>query len=765
MIKWAQDSGIVVGPGRGSGPGSIIAYLLGITQINPLEHDLLFERFLNPARKDLPDIDSDFQSDRRDEVIDYIKERYGEDCVARIPTISKYKLKGALRDLSRIEGVPIPRVNSVTKKVISGMDLDDVLRHPELEGFFIEYPRIKRLLPELYGSARHRSLHAAGVVVTPKPIDEYLSIERVGKEKCICFDKDVVEDLGFCKLDILGLRTLNVIAATLKLIEKNHGVRLTERDLPINLKDLNDPKVYEIFKKGLTLGIFQFETDALMALAKQLEVDNFQLLTDATGLIRPGPLHSGDTKLYIYRKESEDKVTYETKLLEPTLNKTFGVIIYQEQIMEIVNQVAGLSLSTAEKIRKLVSKSKGSAALDKYKKEFIYGAMNNGVSEESAKSIWNKIREAGSYSFNKSHAVAYSVITYWCAYLKTYYPREFLIALMEFEEDEILNKAVLELRDLGYDVKLPDINQSEKNVSITEKNEIIFGLSNVKNVGNKAMEDIIENRPYEDFEDFMAKRTKKKTNARVVRHLIQAGAFDKMARRDELYYKVTPNESPEEWSDKTMTLKQMDVLEMPPKVPVSDYYKNPFRDNINITKLKDIDWDDPLDEIYVKGTLKGLKQKDGYAYVNISDGTDNISVLLSEEQINLYKDLINFDGNTTIILKAHMVNEKNRLYSDMMIDLDKIDDDRFELEKEYMENGREEAVYYLQHDQGINGNLSVVVSLFYFTSKRGNKGCRVTFANGEQLLCFQNLIKPLLPGQIVKYRISKKPFIEIVERW
>jgi DNA polymerase-3 subunit alpha len=760
VISHARQTGILVGPGRGSAAGSLVSYLIGITRINPLEHDLLFERFLNPTRQDPADIDTDFQSTRREEVIDYLRDRYGMECVAKIPTISRYGVKVALRDLSRIESIPIPEVNNVTAKIPTGASLNEALHIPEVRDFCKKYPRVGRLLPDLYGSVRHRSIHAAGVVITPTPISDYFSMERVTREHCVCFDKDVVEQLGLLKLDILGLRTLDVIQRAITLINEYHDIEIDQDSLP---SQFNDPDVFEIFRKGLTLGVFQFETQALTEFSKKMEVDSFELLTATTALIRPGPLHSGDADRYLRRKNGKEAVSYMHDSLKDILGETYGVILYQEQIMQVVNQVGGLPLSDAENIRKLVSKSKGSEALDKYKDAFINGAILNGVEEGAAESIWDTIREAGAYSFNKSHAVSYTAISYWCAWLKLYYPREFLVALMDFEEDEILTQATIELRELGYDVRMPHINDSGVSVEVDKNGDIIFGLSNVKNVGPKAIDDILAKRPFKSFDDFMERRNGSITNVRVIRHLVQAGAFDDFGERYKLYYEVTPDEEYHEWTEKEMVLKQVDVLEMPPHKAVSDFYDVPF--DIPITPIKDIDWSDVSDEVYIKGTIVSFHMKEGYAYMNLTDGTGTVNVLLGEEQIYQYKNKIDFDNNANIILKAHMVEGRERLYSDMMIDLEKYDKVEFEKEYEYMDNGRQDTLRIIESEATIQDKIGLVVTSGYFTSKKGNRGCRILLSNTESLMCFQDLREDVMPGDIIKYSISKKPFINIHEKW
>ena len=433
IVQWAKDQGIMVGIARGSAAGSLICYLLGITGVNPLDHDLLFERFLNPTRVAsglLPDIDIDFQKSRREEVIDYIKDKYGEDCVAQIPTLMKFGVRSGLRDLARIESVPVKEVDLVTKKIPDLMSANEALEIPEVKAFCGKYPRIGRLLPELIGSIRHRGRHAAGVIITPGPIDGFLSLERVTQNQCVCFDKDDAEAMGLLKMDILGLKTLDIISDTMKFVKEQQGINV---ELPTTY---DDPEVFKLFRDGDLLGVFQFKTSTLTDFAQKVNIEDFREIYDTTSIVRPGTLHTGDADKYIENKFSMKPLEFEHPILEEILSPTQGVIVYQEQIMQIANRLGNLSLADAENIRKLVAKSKGSEALDKYRENFVKGAIENGLEKKKANGIWDKILKAGAYSFNKSHGVAYSIISYQTAWLSVYYPKEFLAANMKWEDGE-----------------------------------------------------------------------------------------------------------------------------------------------------------------------------------------------------------------------------------------------------------------------------------------------------------------------------------------
>jgi len=756
MINWAKKEGIMVGLSRGSSAGSLICYLLGITGVDPLKYGLIFERYLSRARfktkSGQADIDVDYMASRRDEVFDYLKEKYGNDCVARVPNLVRYHVKQAIRDLSRVNKIPISEVNIVTKKIPNGISLEEAMEIPEVKKFCNKYPEVGEILPELYGTIKMRSIHAGAVVVSDKPIEEYASIERVSQTDCICFDKDALESIGFVKYDCLSLKILDVLARTLDLIKETTGEKI---ELPT---EFEDKKVYEtIFQKGLTLGVHQFESQLLTNTAKKLQINDFNTLVDCTSIIRPGTLRSGDADKYIKRKLGEEEVTYQHPLLEPILKNTQGIIIYQEQQMKIANQVAGMPLEETEILRKLISKSKGVQALDEYKDKFIKGCIVNDVSEEVANEIWQSIREAANYSFNFSHAIGYSGISFQCAWLKTYYPKQFLTALMEFEKDEILLQAVGELRELGFNVLYPDINESKESTMIKENGDIIFGFGDIENIGPKSVEDIIAKQPYSSFEDFMERRDTRVTNIRVIRHLIQSGAFDKFGRRDELYYRISPDEEYQEWDDREMILRQLEVLDMPPEIPLIDFYDCPF--DIETISVNEIDWEDVQDEIYIKGVISKVVHKVGYSLFNLTAEGGTINVLVGEEIVERFSPIL--EVGIPVLVKAHQVKDRERLYGDFILPFENYE--KYEKEIRYISGESQEQLKYLK-EQGGRGEYDLVVSASTFTSKRGNKGCRIVFASGERLMSF-NHEKPIYAGDILQYHLSKHPFINIISRY
>jgi DNA polymerase-3 subunit alpha len=744
VVDWARSQGILVGPGRGSSGGSLIAYLLGITKIDPLKYDLMFERFLDSSRMDLPDVDVDFQASRRPEVFDYIKNKYGEEYVCQIMTFSKFHVKQVFRDLARIHDIDVKEVNLLAKKIPPMVrTLEEAQEIPEVQHFLSSYPQIKSLAPNLEGAIRQRSIHAAGIIITPKPILNYMSVEKMKGNYYSCFDMDVIDKLGLLKIDILSLRTLDVIAKALELIG------LTEKDLPL---ECDDEKVYEIFQNGNTLGLFQFETTLLTGLSKKLQIKDFITLYTTTAIARPGPLHSGETDRYIKRHLGEESFSYLHDTMKSITSETYGLLVFQEQIMRLSQSFSGFTGIEANRLRKVIGKSKGVEEIDKFRDKFMDGAIEKATGEQ----LWEIIREAGAYSFNKSHSVAYSMISYWCAWLKTYYPKEFLVALMNFEEDEVQADAVRELRDLGTKVKAPDINLSQKATSLQD-DEVYMGFQDIENCGEKAVEEIINNQPYTSFEDFLARVQKRKVNVRVVRSLIQAGCFDKFERRDKLYYSITDEEKTE-WDDQEMLRRQVMFLDMPTEKPLIDYYEIPYQ-HLNITLLKDIDFSQKKYQLWVKGVILDLKvnKVEGGATANffIDDGTKRVLCYLNCEQHKIYKDRLS-EGAPVIAL-THIYGTAERLTIDGLINITNLHP-LSPIEK-LAKNGRKGELTTEGGD--------VIVSVEYRTSKKGKRYVSLVFdGDDEPWLGFNQIVRMnyFEPGEIVTWNSNKKPFINIESR-
>ena len=533
FIRYAKENNIPVGPGRGSAAGSLVAYSLGITDIDPIEHGLIFERFLNPARKSMPDIDVDFCINGREEVFKYVVEKYGGgDYVAQIITFGKLKTRAVIRDVGRALDIPLYEVDAIAKMVpdVLNISLDAALeQEPRLKGLAKKKPEVDDLINicrVLEGLPRHASTHAAGVVIADKPLVEYLPLYKGKKGEVVTqFDMKCVEKIGLIKFDFLGLRNLTVIANTLKLIEAEGG---TPPDLT-NL-DLSDPATYRLLESGETTGVFQLESSGMKELLVKLKPESFDDIIALVALYRPGPLDSGMVDDFVDRKHGIKTVEYLVPQLEPILKETYGVIVYQEQVMKIAGDLANYSMSEADDLRKAMGK-KIPEILAKHRERFMQGAADNGIPPDKAGKIFYLMEKFGGYGFNKSHSAAYSMIAYQTAFLKAHFPVEFMASLLtsEMHSTDGVVKYIAECRSHGIEVIPPDINESGKEFSVTGS-KIRFGLVAVKNVGENAIESIVEARNeggrFSSLCDFCERVDLKKVNKRVVESLIKCGAFD-----------------------------------------------------------------------------------------------------------------------------------------------------------------------------------------------------------------------------------------------
>lgn len=535
FINSAKEKNIPVGPGRGSVAGSLVAYALGITNINPLEFNLLFERFLNPERKSMPDIDVDFADDQRGEVIDYVRKKYGENSVSQIITFNRLSSKAVIRDVARVLKIPIPTVNNITKHIPSKFGkvytIDQSLAEvPELKWVKnSEEPEIKELIKHarvLEGMNRNASKHAAGVVITPGDVSEYVPLATAVSQQEIVtqYNMKDIENVGLLKMDFLGLRTLTIIRDTLSLIKKNHNKEINIDDIPFD-----DEKTYQLFTKGQTTGIFQFESPPMREYLKKLKPNSLSDLAAMNALYRPGPMEFIDD--FIDRKFGKKEVKYLHPILEEILKETDGVIVYQEQVIQIANKIGGMSLAEADILRRAMGK-KDLLAMKEQKSKFIKGAITKGISKKVAEEIFIAIDKFANYGFNKSHAVAYSYIAYQTAYLKAHYTAEFLAANLtnEFENTIKVTKFLEDCRKLKVEILSPDVNNPSVNFDVVE-GKIQFGLSAIKNVGKGAVEEIIRSRnslgrDFKSLFDFCLNVDTRIVNKRALEGLVTAGAFD-----------------------------------------------------------------------------------------------------------------------------------------------------------------------------------------------------------------------------------------------
>ena len=537
FIKYARDHDIMVGPGRGSAAGSLVAYTLGITQLDPIRYDLLFERFLNPERVSMPDIDVDFCFERRQEVIDYVRRKYGDDCVVQIVTFGTLAARGVIRDVGRVLDMPYAQVDTIAKMVPQepNITIDKALgMNPEFRKAYEEQEDIHRLIDlakRLEGLPRHTSMHAAGVVISQKDVSEYVPLSRAQDGSIVTqFTMTTLEELGLLKMDFLGLRTLTVIQNAVKMIEQSTGVFLDMQKI-----DYNDKKVLDSLGTGRTDGVFQLESAGMKNFMKELKPQSLEDVIAGISLYRPGPMDF--IPQYIRGKNRPDTIRYDCPQMEPILKPTYGCIVYQEQVMQIVRDLAGYTLGRSDLVRRAMSKKKASV-MAKERQNFVYGNVEegvpgciaNGISEEIANKIYDEMTDFAKYAFNKSHAAAYAVVSYQTAYLKYYYPVEFMAALMT-SVVEMPNKVaeyISVCRQMGIQILPPDINHGVYGFSV-DNGAIRYALSAIKSIGRPVIEGIVREREehgeYTSLKTFV-ERNIDQINKRVVENLIKAGALD-----------------------------------------------------------------------------------------------------------------------------------------------------------------------------------------------------------------------------------------------
>lgn len=527
FVRYAKNKGIPVGPGRGSAAGSLVSYVLGITNIEPTRWGLIFERFLNPERITMPDIDIDFCFERREEVIDYVRNKYGKEHVAQIITFGTMAARASVRDVGRVLNVPYNEVDRIAKLIPPNSSIEEALQSSqELQNLVENNAQAKKIIDiakRIEGQARHASIHAAGIVISKDPLMEYVPLQIMNSSEVVTqFPMTNLEELGLLKMDFLGLRTLTVIYDTLKKIKENYGIDIDIDNLP-----LDDPKVYELLQKGETIGVFQLESRGMRNLLREIKPEKFEDLIAVLALYRPGPL--GRLESYIKRKRGEEKIEYMHPSLEPILSETYGVIIYQEQVMEIAHRLAGFSLGQADVLRRAMGKKKPEV-MEEQREIFVKGAKERGIPEEVAKDIFEDMAKFAEYGFNKSHSAAYAYVSYQTAYLKVYYPKEFMSSLLTSVRNNTskLSKYIAEAKRMGIKILPPDINESMVYFTVTNEG-IRFGLSAVKNVGEGVAIAIVnerENGKFKSILDFVKRLNSRVINKRALESLIKSGAFD-----------------------------------------------------------------------------------------------------------------------------------------------------------------------------------------------------------------------------------------------
>lgn len=547
FINWGKDRGIIFGPGRGSAAGSIIAFALNITDLDPLKYDLLFERFLNPDRISMPDIDIDIQDTRRGEVIEYCTNKYGASRVANIVTFGRMAARAAVRDVARVLQVPYGEADRLSKMIpppVQGRHIPlskSVQDDADLKREYESNPTAKEVFDyaiRLEGTIRSHGVHAAGVVIAPDDLVKYVPLEMAQKGVVATqYPMSPVEELGLLKMDFLGLSNLTIINNALRIIKKVHGDDINLSKLP-----LEDEKTYELFQRGDTTGVFQLESAGMKRYLRELKPSHFDDIIAMVALYRPGPMQFIDS--FIKRKHGEEEITYLHPGLEPALKSTYGVLIYQEQFMQISKDWAGFTGGQADTLRKAVGK-KNIDLMKKVKPEFVEGAVkHSGASREVANQFWDELEEFANYSFNKSHAACYGLIAYWTAYLKAHYPAAFMAAVMTSDQDDVDRLAIEinECKHMGITVLAPDVNESFVEFAVVPgKNEIRFGMAAVKGVGVGAVEEILRARKDEKFksiEDFARRVSTSKFNRKAWESLIKSGGFDKFGDRSDLLFNL-----------------------------------------------------------------------------------------------------------------------------------------------------------------------------------------------------------------------------------
>ena len=736
-VNWAKKNGIAVGPGRGSVAGSLVAYVLGITDINPIEYNLPFERFLNPERPTPPDIDIDFADVRRDEVLRYVTKKYGEDKVAQIITFGTMEARLAVRDVARALGMSYSQGDRLAKMIPAGkqgfpMSLSGALEESApLKLAYQSEEDTKKVLDiarKLEGLPRHASVHAAGVVIADKNLTEYVPLQRESKENRVitqfdmyCLDLNAVSNnkaIGLLKVDFLGLRNLTILEKAIGYAQKTGEVKIDIHHVP-----LDDKKSYELIARGETIGVFQMESSGMRRLAKDLKPTKMSDLSAMVALYRPGPMDL--IPLFLENKKNPKKVKYLHPDLQSILEETYGVLVYQEQVMEIANKLAGYSMSKADNLRMAMGKKK-KELMKKEKEKFLEGCVNNGYKKSLAEKIFNFIEKFAAYGFNKPHSASYGLIAYWTAYMKANFPVEFMTALLSAELQGMagpmreikMAQALEECRRMEIPVLPPDINKSKLNFSIEGKSTsnvaraIRFGLSAIKNVGAAAINAILtplKDGPYSSFKDFIYRVDLRRVNKRTVESLIKAGAFKQFANRATLlsnYPKIVKEISDSKvetekgqfslFGQENASLKILDnftpvedfdedeILQMEKEVIGFLISKNPLLKFGNLIRKKitkkigDINQEDVDKTHILAGIVSGKKiiktKKDSYemAFINFFDETGSIECVVFPKLFIRLKEILAI--NRVILLKGKINDRDGRLsvLIDNAVDLDKI---------------------------------------------------------------------------------------------
>lgn len=809
FINYARTHGIPVGPGRGSAAGSLVSYTTGITNIDPIRYNLLFERFLNPERVTMPDIDIDFCYERRSEVIDYVIEKYGKDCVTQIVTFGTLAARGVIRDVGRVMDLPYNFCDTIAKNIPNELNItiDKALTmNPELRSMYESDETVKRLIDmakRLEGLPRHTSMHAAGVVISQKAMDEYVPLSRSSDGTITTqFVMTTIEELGLLKMDFLGLRTLTVISDAVKLVEKNHGIKIDVDNI-----DYNDKKVLDSIGTGRCDGVFQLESAGMKNFMKELKPQSLEDVIAGISLYRPGPMDF--IPKYIKGKNEPESVTYVCKELEPILEPTYGCIVYQEQVMQIVQNLAGYTMGQADNIRRAMSKKK-QYVIDAERQNFVYGneeqgikgCIANGISEQAANQIYDSMVDFAKYAFNKSHAAAYAVVAYQTAYLKYYYPVEFMAALMTSVIDNTRKVAeyIYSCRQMGIKVLSPDINEGEGRFLAT-KDGIRYGMYAIKSIGRQVIDIILAEREangkYTTLSDFLSRVAGREVNKRAVENLIKAGAcdgldgnrqqmllvyntlidnlnqekknslagqmslFDLVSEEEKKAYEVRfPNV--EEYSKEIKLGFEKEVLGIYLSGHPLEEYEEKWRKNIsavtadflldeetNAVKIKD-NQSVVIGGIITEKTIKYTKQNKAMAFITVEDLFGTVEVIIFPRDYEKYSRYLNEDEKVFVAGHANVEEDKNgkliceKIYS--------FDDTKRELWLQFAtkESYEEKEKELYSRLYGSDGNDEIVI---YIASPRAMKRL------GQN---YNIHINPELVGNLTEFLGEKN--VKIVEK-
>ena len=668
-VKYAKEHGILVGPGRGSAAGSLVSYLLNITTIDPIKYNLLFERFLNPERVTMPDIDIDFQYDRREEVINYCVNKYGNKKVAGIITFNTLGAKQAIRDIGRVMDINLDKIDALTKLIDSNLSLRENYNDSKLKRILNEDSELFNLYKvslKFEGLKRHTSNHAAGIVMCNENLDEILPLYKKDGMFLTAYSMDYLEEQGLLKMDLLAIKNLTLIDTVLKEVNKKNKV-ISFDDIPFE-----DSEATNVFTSVNTLGIFQFESTGMMNFLRKFRPSNFQDIVAALALFRPGPMNNIDS--YIKRKQNKEKIDYFDKSLEKVLKPTYGIIIYQEQIMQIASIMAGFSLGEADNLRRAMSKKKEEILL-KEKDKFINGSIKRGYSEELARKIYDLILKFAAYGFNKAHSVSYATISYRMAYLKTHYKEDFMKTLLNFELNSV-NKTkeyIYECKKEGLNILKPDINKSDK-YYLKEKDGIRYPLTGLKNLGSMIVNNILDERKNGDFKsiyDFIKRTNRKNINKKTLISLIDAGCFDSFDLNhrtmidgidliinygelikdlDEEFVLLPELEIKEEYSKHELLKRELDVIGLYISDNPITEYKQKLNNKFNICDVSH--WFDK--NVNIIGTIDYVKEvetkkQDKMCFIKISDELASIDGVVFPQ---LYKTLNEIKRDKTVLISG-----------------------------------------------------------------------------------------------------------------